>query len=852
MPSPLQSMHALFRRAVEAPSLAEFAAYISNKTSGGLFRTAREVVFHMTDVADEANYSTYTFTSLNGQFSARTLLDALSRRLELKAAVREEKGLQVLTVRLISRQRERTRSTIDVDLSRMFSTVRFTYYHPHSRDIKGPLFEEVVQDMSVDGRFLVGYSLDYRRPLCYYGAGDPTFGLFVAFCRDVVAEKIAEIGGMKGVENVAKALDVYFDAEVAKPDMVTFRDVRDMFVLVETPDEYNALCNSLRLAVDLMGSKHTADYFEFINTAKETRDTFSWRIDQTFPVELLTDAQKQILSKTFKENVLSGTWSSVIEFRAALHDTENIIRSKLAFTQLSNSDFSLLDQFEFLESVPGNSRPAVKYDGTGKPIFEELTYVGEGGNVQVTLLNEHGVNFLRADDAVPKNVHIRVRDPSLDTDVRAWMCADWDQENPLCDLEFVQLIDMDTEPLRPHIKTCNVFVEKKSADLIEKWYCWLSGSYAVHTFRRLLKITTKRDNSQSTKELTTRDAQGFLHSFRDAMPGRTLITLKYSAAKRDMVESDRRIEFWSHGQLHREGKAAVQWYSGPEETRAQVWRRGMAFASSPLFKTAIPGFAHPVIQAGGSCYIAAVFNLLFNSPVLKNALISSINKDIALNPRLIEKLQGPLVTTDNKVLIAQAAFQTLCSDTVRSPQATAAITAAFSERLCKFGGNAFAELQKIFEGQLDMKFYTDFTLRFKTRDDGARSRHNLFHDAASFDTYNPAVAASSISVLSPDYYVMIGVFLTYEVADSSEYHVITGLNFANKSSNFIFDSNGAEHHYDWVNQPSTCILDPEDSFSDVVYILVSRVFYDANIVKTEENKCARKFSVLATRRLSFK
>jgi hypothetical protein len=844
MSSSLRSMNALFRRAVETPSLAEFAAYMSTKTSGGLFRTGREVVFHRTDIADEANYSAYTFTSLNGQFSARSLLGALSRRLEIIAAVREEGGSQILTVQLIRRQRETTRSVVDVDLSRTFATVRFTYHHPHSKDIKLPLFEEIVRDMFVDEFSMVGYSLDYSHPMCYYVAGNPTFGRFVEFCRDVVAEKIMEVGDTKGVENVVKALAVYFDEDVATPDMVTFRDVRDMFVVVDTPEEYNALCNSFRLAVDLMSSKHTAAYFEFINTAKETRDTFS----EKFPMELLTDAQNQILTKTFTENVLSGTWSSVVEFRAALKDTEKLIRSKITFTQLSNSDFSLLDQFEFLESVPGHSRSSVRHDDAGKPMFEELTYVGEGGNVQVTLLNEHGVKFLRADDKAPKNVRIRVRNPGLNTDVRAWMCADWDQETSLGDLEFVQLIDMDTEPLRPHIKTCNVFVEKTSADLVEKWYCWLSGSFAVHTFRRLLKITTKQNNSQSTKELTTRDSQGFLHSFRDAMPARTLITLRYSASKREMAESERRIEFWSHGQLHREGKAAVQWFSGPEETRAQVWRRGMAFASSPLFKTGIPGFAHPVIQAGGSCYIAAVFNLLFNSPVLKNALISSINKDIALDPSLLKKLQGPLVTHDNNFLITQAAFQTLCSDTVRSPQATTAITAAFSERLCKFGGNSFIEIQKIFEDHMQMDFSTDFSLKYRNQDNGPRGRHNLFHDAASFDTYNPDVPLSSIFVLSPEYYVLIGVFLTYEVADSSEYHVITGLNFANKSSNFIFDSNGAEHHYDWVNQPSTCILDPEDSFSSVVYVLVSRAFYDANIVKTEENRCGYKFSASTLRK----
>jgi hypothetical protein len=834
----LQSFNALFRRAVEASTLAEFADYLSNKTSGGISKISREVVYHVSNpMTDESNYSFYTFAVIRGEpFSAGHFLEALSRRLLIRSKLEvDADGSQILAVELRPRQ-EGAASTFPVG---RFSKVRFKFYYPHYDVIKRPLFEEVVSDIfrydfPILEAGVVGHTLNYRRPMCYYKNPryhPELFDLFVAFCRDVVAEKVEE----QGETDVALGLKKYFDVNVSNADMVTFKDVRDWFFSNRpSQDSFQLLCNRFRIAVESMRDHGaTVYFFNFVNDARRRRDVFAVQLHEVaFPLETLGDVGRRILTSTYRENLLSGTWASLGEFKAALDDTAEALRSKHSFSQISNTDILVLQRYSIINDIKERMPPPEVHVDYGKP-FYKAEFKGRCGNkmIELTFLNKPGTRILQTDPTGLQNIAIRTREGEFE--IQAWMCASWNQAEHLNSLEFVQLIDLDTEAPRPNRKTCNVFVEVASATIIQQWHFWVSGSFGNHVFRRIEKSSIFRNKSKGQIEITTRDAQGYLHSPNNFMPARVAIELIYSDTKKDLVESTRRNEFWSHGQLHCDGKAAVQWYRDQKEIHAQVWRRGMAFSSPALFQSAIEEFKHPVLQAGGSCYIAAVFNLLFNSPALRNALVLSINREIALDPTILRKLRGPLVTDDNAFLIRQAAFQMLCSDTQRSPQETLAITSAFSDKLCRFGGKAHIELGRALV-QLGLREDLDYKFANASYIDSPRSNDNIFFDAAT---------------VSYPGYLMVGVFLSYKpVTSTTAHHIIAGLNFENKSLNFIFDSNGKEYHFDWVNQPSTGLLNPGDKFFAVIYILVSTAFYDANIVKTEENKCQHKFHVYTSSR----
>jgi hypothetical protein len=837
----LQSFNALFRRAVEARTLADFADYLSSKTSGAISKTSREVVYEISSpMMDESNYSFYTFTAVRGPFfSAHHFLDALSRRLLIRSKLVEDAdGSQTLAVELRPWQ-EGTASIFPVNRRQSFAKVRFHFFYPHYDVIKGPLFEEVVSDIfrhddSRDEAGVVGHTLNYRRPMCYYKNPryrPELFDLFVAFCRDVVAEKVQE----QDETDVALALYKYFKVNVSSRDVITFKDVRNWFMSKKPTldDDYQVFVNRFSIAVEVMRDTVNANlaYFNYVNDAKKTRDYFATQLYHVaFPMEILNNVQLRILTRTFEENLLSGVWPSLNELRAAVDDTAEALRSKDTFSQIKTRDAILLEQFDIIEQLKDRMQTPETHVDYDEP-FDEVKFKGIvfGDTVELTFFNRPGQRILRTDATAPKNLAIRKTGGEIK--IQAWMCASWNQAEPLNSLEFVPLIDLDAEASRPNRKTCNVFVEVATDEITEQWHCWVSGSFGNHVFRRIEKSSTFRDKTRSRKDITIRDAQGFLHSPNNFMPACIEIDLTYSQILKDWEESARRVEFWSHGQLHCDGKAAVQWYSYQTAINAQVWRRGMAFVSArPLFTSAARDtLKHPVLQAGGSCYIAAMFNLLFNSPVLKNALVSSINREIALDPAILRNFQGPLVTGDNAFLIRQAAFQMLCSDTERSPQETLAITSAFSDKLCRFGGYGVKELETVFTTQFGLTPEIDYKFVVFNM---PHSNDNLFADA---------VAAT------PPGFKMLGVLLTYRVADSATYHEIAGVNFENRSLNFIFDSNGIEHHYDWVNQPSTGILNAGDTFGAANYVLVSKAFYDANIVKTVENRCQHTFRVYTSR-----
>jgi hypothetical protein len=236
--------------------------------------------------------------------------------------------------------------------------------------------------------------------------------------------------------------------------------------------------------------------------------------------------------------------------------------------------------------------------------------------------------------------------------------------------------------------------------------------------------------------------------------------------------------------------------------------------------------------------------MLFNSPVLKNALIASVNRDIALDPALLPILQGPLVSDNNDVLIAQAIFKTLCSDTERPIQDSYAITAAYSEGKQMYGGVSEYEIRDIFTGRLRMIPERDFKIVFKHNNDDARCNDNLFKDAAIYDAHF-AAAWSSIAADDEyvyDEYVLLGAFLVFMNEGATDLHIITCVNFRDKSKNFIFDSETAQQeYYDWVNQPSTGVLAPVAKFRSIAYVCVHKDFYYANIVRSEDNRCRHKF-----------
>ena len=175
------SLNALFVGAVEAPSLADFAAYLSSKTSGSISISSAQVDYFMPKLkSDETSYSSYVFRAVTGPaFSAGNFLDALSTRLVLRARVEEDRGSQILAIQLLGLPRERTESQFEVDRTREFATVVFTFFPSDYDVIKGPLFEEVVNNFFTKNaaRFrsdagVVGFDSEYAEQMCYYKVAD--------------------------------------------------------------------------------------------------------------------------------------------------------------------------------------------------------------------------------------------------------------------------------------------------------------------------------------------------------------------------------------------------------------------------------------------------------------------------------------------------------------------------------------------------------------------------------------------------------------------------------------------------------------------------------------------------------
>jgi hypothetical protein len=840
-----RSVNALFKRAVDAPSLVEFAAWLGRRTSGVIFKGGFEVAYEMLDpISDEISF---VFDVLHGlRMPASRLLAGLSsRRLVFTGSVSEENGLPVLDMMLKFAPRDLplenvpAESTIHIDpaITSSFTGDNFAFtkfkFQFYSSKISTILLEEFVKALNVHREPMVAHSPNYEWPMCYYTADEPAFGFFVMFCRDVVAPMISEKHA-SGIADITLALDKYFDVKVQRPGVITFKDLYDMFGAVDTREKYDLVSNRFSIALEIIHypklDLETSEYFfEFVNTAKRTRDMFVNKdMEVEFPMERLSADQRQLLTKPYKENLMSGAWRTFREFNKALQDLQSAIRSKYTFDQISNRDASVLrntfDLDFFIEHLPKRT--------TRLETFDEVKYAKSEIDVEVILLNELGTSRLRINPEHPRNVIMHLGRMNID----GWLCGDWDQSSPLETLKFVQLVNLNDEPRRPKLDTCNAYVKRVSELITEEWYCWVTGTLEEHVFRRLFKITEANDKKAKTEETTVRDAQGALHSSKDGRPARIVRSFyKDFGTGVPEIKDTQRLEYWCHGQLHSDSNAAVQWF---DETgsivKTQVWRRGMAFIA-PLIKptTLLPeSLAHPILQAGGSCYISAVFNILFNSPVFKHALISLVNRYIDANPTALPLLQRPFVTRDNNFLILQAAYQMLCSKTVRSSQVSVALTGAFTERLCRFGGDPNHELKLILQSQLGLVPERDFKLVEITSDRGS---NNLFYDAAVHD-----VTGST--------YVLLGAFLSYRTGPSGG-HVVTALNFPTKSKNFVFDSNGRVHHYDWVNQPSTGILKPGETFFDVVYILVSSEFYAANLVKSEENTCKHIFNTYTERGL---
>ncbi len=665
----------------------------------------------------------------------------------------------------------------------------------------------------------------------------------IRFVTECIPAKIMKHGADS--DSVLLALRKYFNKKAERDDFMTFKEAFQIFdVYVRTkPDllnpvaKYTAACNSFELALELIASddSDTEEYFKWVQTALNDRKFLAER----WPGAILTESyiftcpQKELLQNLdrFRACVTLGIWSQVSQFKAAIQETYEWLTSKAAFS----SQFYTLPTLVLRDLIcVEENRHKLKLltsltdDDDEYPFEPYDTYVyyssaaaappqASAVNIQA---NMHTGTLRLADRLVltwPYNLSVRKRIPAIGLITEMHVLGSWNATDPLDSLQFVG-----------NDETPNLVLDETSAsDITERTEWWVEGTFHKPVIRKA--AITKYWSAWKHSTTYWYDGNGYLNN--DSADAPAVLEEEY----RNGQLTRRQKQYWRHGVPHRtDMPAVVAWELMPGNsslttTVVQRWRFGRAVrAYSREVDNPSPRLLYPIIQEGGSCFLAAALNLIYNSLPLRNRLIKHLKLVIESDEDVVAKLNGPFVRDDNEYLMLQGAYQVLCAAGKKSVFQTSSLTSAFLEQGCRHGGNSRDVLFYVLHVLLKLEYGVDYKIVQGMTE--ARSRDSLFIEAR---TVAETDAASG--------FVLLGALLSHcDASDKTLCHTVAALAFEDASENFVFDSNGKLSHYDWVTQPSTNVIHESRVFAQVDYLSVSHAFYDAN---KDTVRCPREHAV---------